>query len=225
VSRLHHRPFRQLMMEIVSGELPPGHRLEREEDLATRFELSRGVVREVLRGLEERGLIEVRHGVGAFVTPRHRWRTLDPEVLRAVVRAPHSGPRVAELIQLQRLLEGHAVSLAARRIRADAHAADQLRDATRHLRDVLEKPLISVFRPALAEVHRVLVAACGSPLLARQSSELAAVLSSLDGPETVPSLVLAVDAVLNGRPEDARRRIDEHLVALEARLDPRSGRR
>jgi GntR family transcriptional repressor for pyruvate dehydrogenase complex len=51
-----------LTSEIVSGERPPGEMLPREVDLAAEFNVSRGVARETIRAMEERGLISVKHG-------------------------------------------------------------------------------------------------------------------------------------------------------------------
>ncbi len=54
--------------DIVSGRLPRGSRLPNERDLAHRFGVSQPTMREVVRALEAMGLVEVRHGSGAWVT-------------------------------------------------------------------------------------------------------------------------------------------------------------
>jgi GntR family transcriptional repressor for pyruvate dehydrogenase complex len=53
--------------QIVSGRLPPGTHLPSERQLAERFGVSRAMVREALRSLIERHLVEVVPGRGAFV--------------------------------------------------------------------------------------------------------------------------------------------------------------
>lgn len=60
----------QLHAHIVEGKLKPGDRLPVERDLSTMFQVSRSTVREALRALELKGLIELRKGSagGAFVT-------------------------------------------------------------------------------------------------------------------------------------------------------------
>jgi DNA-binding FadR family transcriptional regulator len=55
-----------LRTEIVSGRSPPGQRLPSIDELADRFDASRTAVREALRGLSERKLVEVRHGDGTY---------------------------------------------------------------------------------------------------------------------------------------------------------------
>ncbi|MFK0113337.1 FadR/GntR family transcriptional regulator [Streptomyces sp. NPDC091217] len=56
-----------LRHEIVSGNLPVGSRLPSERDLAQHFGVSQPTVREAVRALAAMGLIEVRHGSGAYV--------------------------------------------------------------------------------------------------------------------------------------------------------------
>jgi GntR family transcriptional repressor for pyruvate dehydrogenase complex len=54
--------------DILSGRVPPGARLPTERELARQFGVSQPSVREATRALEATGLIEVRHGSGAYVT-------------------------------------------------------------------------------------------------------------------------------------------------------------
>jgi GntR family L-lactate dehydrogenase operon transcriptional regulator len=52
---------------ITSGQLGVGERLPSERELAEHFQVSRVVVREALRDLQARGIVEVRQGSGAYV--------------------------------------------------------------------------------------------------------------------------------------------------------------
>lgn len=56
-----------LRQDIVSQRLPQGSRLPSERDLATHFSVSQPTVREAVRALAAMGLVEVRHGSGAYV--------------------------------------------------------------------------------------------------------------------------------------------------------------
>ena len=73
MSRLHRQLMRVLIADIACGSLALGDKLPREADLAAQFSVSRGVAREAIRGLEERGLVDVKHGRGATVNPEERW--------------------------------------------------------------------------------------------------------------------------------------------------------
>ena len=57
-----------LRQSIAGGSLDKGQRLPPESELAAHFEVSQPTVREALRALEAMGLVEVRHGSGAYVT-------------------------------------------------------------------------------------------------------------------------------------------------------------
>src|SRR5215218_10432638 len=64
---LYSRLYEVLRREIEEGRLPAGSQLPTEEELGRTFDVSRTTVREALRALAERGLIEKRQGKGSFV--------------------------------------------------------------------------------------------------------------------------------------------------------------
>lgn len=57
---------REIERLILSGELPPGHRIN-EIQLANRFGTSRGPIREATRSLEAKGLVEMVRNRGVFI--------------------------------------------------------------------------------------------------------------------------------------------------------------
>lgn len=65
--------------QIASGQLKPGARLIGEVALARNLEISRPTLRESMRILAREGLVDIRHGVGAFVADERRliWSRLD----------------------------------------------------------------------------------------------------------------------------------------------------
>ena len=79
---LHRRIAADLAAEIERGDHPPGARLPAEPELAARFGVSRGTVRQALASLRERGLLEAIPGRGSFVT---RGVPSRPEQRRRVV--------------------------------------------------------------------------------------------------------------------------------------------
>jgi GntR family transcriptional regulator len=68
-----------LREQIASGKLKPGARLMSEIALARTLEISRPTLREAMRILVRDGLVDIKHGVGAFVADEHRliWSRLD----------------------------------------------------------------------------------------------------------------------------------------------------
>jgi len=114
MSRLHRDVMGQLTAAIVSGALPPGALLPREVDLAEEYGVSRGTARETIRAMEERGLVNVRHGVGALVNSSESWDLLAPEVLQAMLVTDDGAEVLGQYIDTRRVIEIEAVLIAAR---------------------------------------------------------------------------------------------------------------
>jgi DNA-binding FadR family transcriptional regulator len=117
MARLHRDVMKLLIADIVGGQLAEGDRLPREADLATEFKVSRGVARECIRALEERGLITVVHGRGATVNGPERWDNFDPDVLAGMLESPHSVEILGDYLECRRIIEVEAAGLAAARAR------------------------------------------------------------------------------------------------------------
>jgi DNA-binding FadR family transcriptional regulator len=103
----------ELVEAIVGGEYAEGAWLPSESELSARLGVSRGVIREALRGLEDRGLIAVQPGRGQAIRQRERWDTRHPDVFRAlVVRGPDPGV-FAEVVDARAVIEREAAARAA----------------------------------------------------------------------------------------------------------------
>ena len=99
--RLHDQISKQLNKLIAEGLLKPGDRLPPERDLADRFKVSRNSVRDALRTLEARGLIEVRQGDGAYIR-----ETTSAEMYRAMIDVLASKKEtIREIMQVRKIIE------------------------------------------------------------------------------------------------------------------------
>src|ERR1700732_1918785 len=67
-SRLYEQIVQQVEDSILKGQLKPGDQLPAERDLAQAFGVSRTAVREAVKTLREKGLVEAYSGRGTFVT-------------------------------------------------------------------------------------------------------------------------------------------------------------
>ena len=121
---------------VVAGTLAPSSVLPPESALAEQFQVSRVTVREAVKLLEAKGLLEVRHGIGAVVRERSGWSLLDTGVLAAAVRHDRSLRILDDLVGVRIALESSLAGLAA------AHATDEDRVA-----------LEALYRRLEAEVH------------------------------------------------------------------------
>lgn len=116
--RRHREALQILIGRIVSGETEPEELRLSEADLMDEFDVSRGVAREVIRALEERGLVTVKHGVGAWVNPHTDWDTGHPDVLAGLLGGPEGDSVRSEANTFLLLEFEFAVEL------ATAHASD-----------------------------------------------------------------------------------------------------
>lgn len=110
-TRIYEEIVRQVNELIAQGKLKSGDQLPPERDLAEKFRVSRTSVREALRALQSRGLIEIRAGEGAFIRDVSVETLIEP---LALVILPHR-EAVAELFEARRLIEPSIAALAARR--------------------------------------------------------------------------------------------------------------
>src|SRR5437899_1520608 len=104
-----------LGMKIVSGELAPGALLPTETALAQSLGLSRPSLREALRALARKGLVDARTRRGTLVNDKLQWNVLDADVLRWIAAAPPDPAFFMELLDLRTIIEPAAARLAASR--------------------------------------------------------------------------------------------------------------
>lgn len=81
VERAHAEASKQIATKIISGELKEGEFLPTEGELASHFGVSRVVVREALRSLAQRGLVDQSQGRRTVVRPQEDWDIFDVVVL------------------------------------------------------------------------------------------------------------------------------------------------
>lgn len=108
---------RQIEHLVLEGVLHPGDRLPGERELAVQLGVSRPILREALKSLEGRGLIESRHGGGTYVA------AIEGELFAAPVidLIANSAKGGADYLEFRREIEATAAAMAAAR----ATAADR----------------------------------------------------------------------------------------------------
>ncbi len=160
--RLGVAVVRELVNAIVTGEVLPGASLPPEGMLSQQFGVSRTVIRESVKRLEEKGLVEVAQGRGTQVTPTSGWNMLDPVVLGALVENDDSLGTLDELSVVRGSLEASM---------AGATAAARTADQLARLADALERMRVTVdqhdaFRQADIEFHDIVIELSGNRLAA-----------------------------------------------------------
>ncbi|MBA2946383.1 FadR/GntR family transcriptional regulator [Streptomyces himalayensis] len=208
----------QILQVVRLGLVPGGGRLPSERELADRLGISRVTLREVLRVLQDEGLVESRRGRygGTFVVPRTGIPGED-ELRRRIEKTD-----VEDVLRFREVLEVGAAGLCA------AHGltgeqAQRLRDALAGTQDA---PLAD-YRRRDTLLHLTLAELCGSPSLAAQYAAVRAQVNDLL--DCIPLLVrnlehsqhqhtALVEAVLDGDADGAREIMREHCAGTAALL-------
>ncbi len=112
-SRVFQDVVDQIQEQILSGSLKEGELLPSERDLQELFKVSRGTIREALRVLEQKGLIEIKLGVAGGAVVRSASVDKVSESLALLIR--HQKISLKHLAEFREELEGDIASLAAQR--------------------------------------------------------------------------------------------------------------
>jgi GntR family transcriptional repressor for pyruvate dehydrogenase complex len=112
-SRLYEQIVQQIEASIVKGDLKPGDQLPAERDLAQRFGVSRTAVREAVKALREKGLVEAYSGRGTFITDGTTQAVRQSLDLMVKIGQPEGSTHLAEV---RAILEPEIAALAAVRI-------------------------------------------------------------------------------------------------------------
>ncbi len=112
---LHGHVVRELGRRIVVGDLQPGDVLPREEVLAESMEVSRTALREALKVLSAKGLIEARPKTGTRVRPKDAWNQLDADVLSWRCASMPTDDFIEKLVEMREIIEPAAAASAAKR--------------------------------------------------------------------------------------------------------------
>jgi DNA-binding FadR family transcriptional regulator len=229
-SRVSEGVCEQIEQAILTGKLSTGDRLPSERSLMEQFRASRGSIREALRVLESRGLIQIRHGDPAGPLVVGSFGKAITHYFGALARADRLA--LDDVIEFRMLIEGAAAYLAAGQTKArlrplvdafkqmEASAdPDQLHQADllfhRREVEVSGNPILVVLEDAL---HQHL----GTLAVSRGLAELPfAEASRL----TVAGHRLVLDAILAGNGDLAALRSRTNLQLAYARLLPAEGRK
>lgn len=106
---------RELGLGIVSGEYPPNAILPGDAELMERFGVSRTVLREALRTLSGKGLIQAKARIGTKVRDKAAWNLFDPDVLIWHAQQGFDADFIQYLGEMRLALEPEAAALAAKR--------------------------------------------------------------------------------------------------------------
>jgi len=223
---VHGQTVDAIARRVLSGELPEGATIDLTA-LQAELDVSLTVLRESLKVLAAKGLVDARQKRGTYVRQRADWNLLDPDVLRWQFSAEVDASLLRSLDEVRSIIEPAAVRLAAsRRTDEDLARLDEALGAMSGADDS-----ISAVEADLS-FHRALLSATHNELLERMETVLESALAARDqlvhgtedaSDDPVPSHRAVLDGV-RARDADAAeaamRALLDKAVSDEERLRP-----
>ncbi|MGC2764422.1 MAG: FadR/GntR family transcriptional regulator [Candidatus Acidiferrum sp.] len=157
-SRLYEQIVKQIEDSIERGELKEGDQLPAERELALQFGVSRTAVREAVKALREKGLVEAYPGRGTFITSE-----TSNSIRLTFDRMIKSGPRdgTLHLVEVREILEPEIAALAAKRVTEEN--LNELREAIGIMDGAKTDP--HSYIEADLDFHLALAEAAANPLI------------------------------------------------------------
>jgi GntR family transcriptional regulator, transcriptional repressor for pyruvate dehydrogenase complex len=205
-SRLFEQIVQQVEDSILNGQLKPGDQLPAERDLAQRFGVSRTAVREAVKTLREKGLVEAYSGRGTFVTNGTSYAVR--QSLDLMIRTNRQEGS-AHLAGLRLVLEPEIAGLAASQM--DEQLLATMREAVAQMDRALNDP--DGYVEADLDFHLALAEAADNPLILSLLDSIVGLLREQR------SRIFEVD----GGPERGQFHHKRILAAIEQR-DPEAAR-
>src|SRR6202050_4868309 len=157
-SRLYEQIVQQIEDSILKGALKPGDQLPAERDLAQRFGVSRTAVREAVKALREKGLVEAYSGRGTFITDGTSQAVRQSLDLVAKIGQPEGSTHLAEM---RAILEPEIAALAA--VRAQEPELATMREAVAVMDRAGKDP--DAYIEADLDFHLALAEGAANPLI------------------------------------------------------------
>jgi GntR family transcriptional regulator, galactonate operon transcriptional repressor len=159
--------------DICSGRVRPGQLLPPEAELCERFGFSRIVIREAIKSLAAKGLLEVTRRVGTLVLEPLRWNLFDPDIIAWRAESTVFDPTMSrDLMEMRRIIEPAAVRLAALR------ASDEDRRNLRAAYMAMERAVAGKGDYVKADLsfHTTILSACGNQFVRQMQDAMGALL-------------------------------------------------
>jgi DNA-binding FadR family transcriptional regulator len=170
---LHEYVIDEIGHRIVAGDFAPGKALPSEAELCGSLGVSRTALREALRVLAAKGLLEARPKVGTLVRDVSSWNSLDGDIMTWRLQSGDSEQAITELYELRHLIEPIAAALAAKN--AGAAQIAVMRDAYRQMQAAGDDGE-QIIAPDL-RFHQAIIAASGNRLFSSLAHVLQAALT------------------------------------------------
>src|ERR1700680_2341459 len=157
-SRLYEQIVQQIEDSVLNGSLKPGDQLPAERELAQRLGVSRTAVREAVKALREKGLVEAYSGRGTFITDGTTQAVRQSLDLMVKIGQPEGSTHLAEV---RAILEPEIAALAA--VRIQEPELTTMRDAVAAMDRAGQDP--ETYIEADLDFHLALAEGAANPLI------------------------------------------------------------
>lgn len=157
-SRLYEQIVQQIEESIRKGALKAGDQLPAERELALQFGVSRTAVREAVKALREKGLVEAYPGRGTFITSE-TCNSMRLTFDRMIKTGQLEG--TLHLVEVREILEPEIAALAA--TRADDERIKEMREAVAIMDQARRDP--EAYIEADLDFHLALAEAAANPII------------------------------------------------------------
>ncbi|OBU67928.1 transcriptional regulator [Stenotrophomonas maltophilia] len=229
VRNLYDQVTQEIGQRIVSGAIKPGEFLPKEELLAQTLSVSRTALREGLKVLGSKGLIETRQKTGSRVREPRFWKQLDSDILAWRCASMPTQDFVEKLVEMREVIEPAAAASAARR-RSPAQLA-RIRAAYQAMADATDQ---DAWAKADLAFHESVLEATNNELLGSLFSVIDAALGTFfllsaqtakDFKYSLPHHFDVYDAIRQKQPDAARAAMLEMIADSRANLKGSRARR
>ena len=228
ISQLVNRLTMYFADEILEGRLKRGDQIESDRELAKKLNVGRSAVREALKVLDVRGMIDIRLGQGTYITSRETNFFSVPLSWSLFL----DGAQVKSILQVRGALELRAVQLAAQC--EDKNKLDKLTDIYYRMQKTFQKSkdsdnlqhALQETLDADIEFHTCIAECSGNPIILSMLTTIRNFLKRVSGTGMVDAEQLQAvveehqklyGAIISGNVEAATKTMMKHLAASMAR--------
>ncbi len=219
--KLYEYVVDELGLQIIRGDYRTGGTLPNEDALCKEFDVSRGVLREAMKVLIQKGLIQSRPKTGTFICPRSSWNVFDPDVLIWKYQSGNKMEFLKNIMEVRQIIETEATKLAAER--ACEEDIEQIRGIYNEMVETIKNGAAYSGEDFILidiKFHAAILDACGNELIAQIGYTMRQALLTARQSDrhdfeaqknTLPSHLAILNAIANHAPTEAHRASQEHI--------------
>ncbi|MBR9728919.1 FadR/GntR family transcriptional regulator [Shewanella intestini] len=220
---LHVQVACEMARSIILGELPEGEIIPGEMDLCTQFGVSRTALREAIKLLTSKGLLESKPKVGTRVRPQQYWNYLDSQLLDWLIDMEKTAYLYEEFLALRKAIEPEACASAARF--ASVEQRMQLSELFQKMDSIAKGFDQDVWVDVDLEFHRLIFISTGNSFFLPFANVLSTMFKSYfhhaskRGTTCIEEHRAIYEAIMAGNSEKARQASQALLTASDHELE------